>query len=74
MMHVLFLGVFCHLFICYMWCSHEMINIDNNHIYEGTNFLFLDFSYKVGITLHMLNAHHHTHLTLCQTSPKGSNN
>jgi hypothetical protein len=49
-MHVLFLGVFCHLFICYMWCSHEMINIDNNHIYKRLKFLFLDFSYKVGIT------------------------
>jgi hypothetical protein len=33
-----------------MWCSHEIINIDNNHIYKGIKFLFLDFSYKVGIT------------------------
>jgi hypothetical protein len=35
MMHVLFLGVFCHLVICYMWCSHEMINIDDTYMYEG---------------------------------------
>jgi hypothetical protein len=33
-----------------MWCSHEITNIDNNHIYKGIEFLFLDFSYKVGIT------------------------
>jgi hypothetical protein len=33
-----------------MWCSHEITNIDNNHIYKGIKFLFLDFSYKMGIT------------------------
>jgi hypothetical protein len=37
-MQVLFLGVFCHLFICYMWCSHEMIGVDDNHIYKGIKF------------------------------------
>jgi hypothetical protein len=33
-----------------MWCSHEIVNINNNHIHKGIKFLFLDFSYKVGIT------------------------
>jgi hypothetical protein len=33
-----------------MWCSHEIVNIDNNHIHKGIKFLFFDFSYKVGIT------------------------
>jgi hypothetical protein len=33
-----------------MWCSQEIINIDNNHIYKRIKSLFLDFSYKMGIT------------------------
>jgi hypothetical protein len=49
MMHVLFLGVFCHLFICYMWCSHEITNTDKNHIYKVLKFslfkLFLQSGY-----------------------------
>jgi hypothetical protein len=49
MMHVLFLGVFSHLFIGYMWCSHEITNIDNDHIYKGLKFslfkLFLQSGY-----------------------------
>ena len=27
-----------------------MMHIDDSQIYKGMNFLFLDFSYKVGIT------------------------
>jgi hypothetical protein len=33
-----------------MKCSHVMINIDDTYIYKGIEFLFLDSSYKVGIT------------------------
>jgi hypothetical protein len=28
-----------------------MMHIDDSQIYKGMNFLFLDFSYKVGITM-----------------------
>jgi hypothetical protein len=35
-MHVLFFGVFCHLFVCYMWCSHETIDMDNTYGYKVT--------------------------------------
>jgi hypothetical protein len=31
-------------------CPHEMMNIDDSQIYKGMKFLFLDFSYKVGVT------------------------
>jgi hypothetical protein len=33
-----------------MKCSHVMINIDDTYMYKGIEFLFLDSSYKVGIT------------------------
>jgi hypothetical protein len=33
-------------------CPHEMMNIDDSQIYKGMKFLFLDFSYKVGVTLY----------------------
>jgi hypothetical protein len=33
-----------------MKCSHVMVNIDDTYMYKGIEFLFLDSSYKVGIT------------------------
>jgi hypothetical protein len=34
-----------------LWCSQEMRNIDNTYRYKVIKFLFIDFSYKVGITV-----------------------
>jgi hypothetical protein len=31
-----------YLFV-FMWCSHEMINMDNTHIYKGMSFLLLGY-------------------------------